>query len=91
MATLKIVPVEHWAILKEYFVSEDSGVVLVPEEVLSQMPEDQAAKLRVLADTGNGSVDYDFGDDADLLVDIALHADAYALRRLLGAEDPGDD
>lgn len=66
MASLKIVPSEHWSIIKQY-VKDSNAVIFVPEEHLKELPEEQAQLLR---DADGEPIDYNFGGEADVWVDI---------------------
>lgn len=65
MATVRIVPKEHWDILREYF-DDKTGVVLVREDVLNDLTDEQQAFLK---EHDGGEIDYNFDGDADLWVD----------------------
>lgn len=70
MATVRIVPEEHWNIIKEYL--SDIGVVLVKESVVNTLSPSQ--KERILHPDG-GEIEYDFGGDADVWVDFVSSTD----------------
>ena len=72
---LKIVPQQDWEILKRYLDAE--GVVLVPES-----NEAGVSKLIRHGLTDNETIDYEFGGDANVWVDLALSADSYAINEL---------
>lgn len=66
MAVLKIIPQEHWAIIKEY-TEDNNAIIFVPEDNLKELPK----KYAKLIENANGEhIDYDFGDEADIWVDI---------------------
>lgn len=89
MATLKIVPKEHWEILREYLCDDDGGApVLVPEDNLKVFSEKNATILR----EHNGKfIEYDFGGEPDIILDIIRTPDSYAGRTVMacltGEED----
>lgn len=66
MATMKIVPKEHWDILQEYLSIPCGGVVLIQEDVLDTLTEEQKTFLQ---ENDGSYTDYDFGGDADLWVE----------------------
>lgn len=80
MAKLIIVPEEDYNVVKKYLASPDS-IVLVPEQVIndSDFPAETAAKLKEL---DGQPIDYDFGGEADLFVDVILNKNHYALESL---------
>lgn len=66
MAQLKIVPKEDWEVLSKY-MNRGADVVLVPAEaLLNGSMGSMASKVRDL----EGYVDYNFGGDPDIRVDI---------------------
>lgn len=83
MAKLVIIPEEDYDVVKKYLPSSGfpDSVVLVPETVIegSDFPAETAAKLREL---DGQPIDYDFGGEADLFVDIITDKDHYALASL---------
>lgn len=83
MAKLIIIPEEDYNVVKKYLPSSGfpDSVVLVPETVIkgSDFPAETAAKLREL---DGQPIDYDFGGEADLFVDIITDKDHYALASL---------
>ena len=83
MAKLVIIPEEDYNVVKKYLPSSGfpDSVVLVPETVIkdSDFPAETAAKLREL---DGQPVDYDFGGEADVFVDIITDKDHYALASL---------
>lgn len=83
MAKLVIIPEEDYNVVKKYLPSGGfpDSVVLVPEAVIegSDFPAETAAKLREL---DGQPIDYDFGGEADLFVDVITDKDHYALASL---------
>lgn len=83
MAKLVIIPEEDYNVVKKYLPSSGfpDSVVLVPETVIegSDFPAETAAKLREL---DGQPIDYDFGGEADLFVDVITDKDHYALASL---------
>lgn len=83
MAKLVIIPEEDYDVVKKYLPSSGfpDSVVLVPETVIegSDFPAETAAKLREL---DGQPIDYDFGGEADLFVDVITDKDHYALASL---------
>ena len=62
MATLKIVPKEHWEILRKYLCDDDGeSPVLLPEDNLKKFSEENAAILR---EHDGKYIEYDFGGRA---------------------------
>lgn len=96
MAKLKIVPPKHYEILNQYLGSSvQGGVVLVPEEVIGSehFPKERADALRRM---DGADINYAFGGEPDVLVDIVLSNDSYALSELFadteeGGENHGED
>lgn len=70
---MKQVPDEDWEILKKYFEG-DAGYILVPECVSRQLSEEQQLQLQELE---GERLDYTFGDEADVWVDIVQSPDHY--------------
>lgn len=66
MAILKIVPEEVYQVLMEYL--SDSDVVLLPESVLAEFSPEIQRKFRRMDQ--EGQIDYDFGGDPDVYVDV---------------------
>ena len=73
MATMRIVPKEHWDILQEY-LAVPGGVVLIQEDVLAALSEEQKTFLQ---ENDGGDTDYDFGGDADLWVESVTTKNHY--------------
>ena len=87
MAILKIVPEEDYKVLMEY-LSEPS-VVLLPESVLAKFSPDVQRKFRRMEQ--EGQVDYDFGGEPDVYVDVIRSDCCYAYKTLTAAEDDGSE
>lgn len=83
MAILKIVPEEVYQVLMEYL--SDSDVVLLPESVLAEFSPEIQRKFRRMDQ--EGQIDYDFGGDPDVYVDVIRSDWGYAYRTLTAAED----
>ena len=79
MAKLKIVPSEHWGVLKEYLCNP--GMVLVPEDAMSSFSDEQKSRLQEINE--GGFVDYDFGGEPDLYIDIIYDRTSYAAEAIL--------
>lgn len=83
MAKLIIIPEEDYNVVKKYLPSGGfpDSVVLAPERVIndSNFPAETAAKLKEL---DGQPIDYDFGGEADLFVDVITNKDHYALASL---------
>lgn len=87
MAILKIVPEEIYQLLMEYL--SDPGVVLLPESVLADFSPEIQRKFRRMVQ--EGQVDYDFGGDPDVYVDVIRSDCCYAYKTLAEAEDDGSE
>ena len=87
MAILKIVPEEVYQVLMEYL--SDSGVVLLPESVLTDFSPEIQRKFRRMDQ--EGQIDYDFGGDPDVYVDVIRSDWCYAYRTLTAAEDDASE
>ena len=74
MAIVKIVPKEDWKILRKYINGGifTSGMVLVPEKVYEK--EDDGEVKQFLQAINGKAIDYDFGGDADVWVDVILES-----------------
>lgn len=86
MAQLFIVPAEDYEVLRKYQVTtRGESVILVPEPVIDtpDFPKEAVAKLREL---DGKTVDYDFGGEPDVYMDIVTDRYHYALESL--APDP---
>lgn len=88
MAQLKIVPKEDWEVLDKY-LCRGMDVVLVPAEaLLSNSLGSMASKIRDL----EGYVDYNFGGDPDIRVDILDEFPSFQASELgLGGFDDEED
>ena len=82
MAILKIVPEEIYQLLMEYL--SDPGVVLLPESVLADFSPEIQRKFRRMVQ--EGQVDYDFGGDPDVYVDVIRSDCCYAYKTLADLE-----
>lgn len=71
---IKVVPEEHWDILKQYL--NHDAVVLVRESVLETL--DNEAQANALRNGEPFIMDYDFGGEADVWVDLVEDADHMA-------------
>ena len=87
MAILKIVPEKDYKVLMEY-LSEPS-VVLLPESVLAGFSPEAQRKFRQMAQ--DGQVDYDFGGDPEVYVDVIRSDWGYAYRALTAAKQGGSE
>ena len=85
MAQLKIVPKEDWSILDKY-LHRSTDVVLVPEEALLN------GSLGSMTSKMEGYVDYSFGGDPDIRVDILDEFPSFQASELgLGGFDDEED
>lgn len=73
MATMRIVPKEHWDILQEYLAAP-CDVVLIQEDVLDTLSEERKTFLQ---ENDGSYIDYNFGGDADLWVESVITKDHY--------------
>lgn len=81
MATLKIVPKEHWGILREYLCDDDGGALIwVPEDGLKEFSGKNAAILRK---HDGEPVEYDFGGEPDIILDIIRTPESYAGKAIM--------
>ena len=78
-AIIKIVPQKDWEVLKKY-LNKDEGCVLIPEAVLHELPEEGREKL--MGASGH-TIEYDYGGDADVWLDLIVSPEAYFLREFL--------
>lgn len=85
MAKIMIVPTKDYEILKKYL---QPSVVLIPESILTSFPPEAQAKARELV--WRGDIDYDFGGEPDISMDVILNEGSYTYAELLGSEG-GDD
>lgn len=79
MATLKIVPKEHWEIVREY-IFDDNAVILVPQENLNDFPEEKA---KMLLEGNEECIDYDFGSEPDIVVDVLSSPNSFCANTVL--------
>lgn len=86
MAKIKIVPTKDWEVLRNYLGA--LGVVLIPEQAMNAMPEKQQEKLKEL---DGSDVDYGFGGEPTVMVDIVYDKDAYFMGEIIGEEDDDDE
>lgn len=82
MALVRIVPTDHFEVLKQYLPVSMAGVVLVPESLLdaAELPK---ARVELLRGQDGHNIDYNFGGEADLLVDIVTDTGCFAFHALL--------
>ena len=81
-AVVKIVPKEEWRIMSKYLANE--GVILVPENVFDDLPEKERALIMDAVNGSNAKLNsacqkYDFGGEADFMVDVIRDKNAYFL------------
>ena len=89
MAKLKIVPEKDWKILREYLYADDGGaVVLVPENSLEKFPKSSAQKLQ---DHDGDFLDYTFGGEPDIVLDIVTDPQSYAGEAILACCNEEDE
>ncbi len=69
MPVVKIVPKEHWELLKEYLDGQDR--IFIPEELVSQFKPEEQEKIQNLDEQ---EIEYNFGGEADMWVEIVHHA-----------------
>ena len=79
MVTLKIVPREDYEVLMRY-LNED-GVVLLSEAVLETFTSEVQGRFQELADE---ALDYSFGGEPDLYVDVIRSNCGYTYQTLIG-------
>ena len=82
MVTLKIVPYEDYEVLMRYL--DEDGVVLLSEAVLETFTPDVQGKFQELAD---GELDYNFGGEPDLYVDVIRSNCGYTYQTLIGLDE----
>lgn len=87
MTILKIVPEKDYLVLMEYL--SDPGVVLLPESVLAGFSPDVQRKFRRMDQ--EGQIDYDFGGEPEVYVDVIRSDSCYAYKTLTAAEDDGGE
>ena len=87
MTILKIVPEKDYLVLMEYL--SDPGVVLLPESVLAGFSPDVQRKFRRMDQ--EGQIDYDFGGEPEVYVDVIRNDYSYVYKTLAAAEDNGSE
>lgn len=80
MAKLIIVPQSDWDIVKKYL--DGAALVLVPEAALASFQKESAEELRRLAEEG-AWVDYGFGGEPDIAIDIIHNEASFAAQEIL--------
>lgn len=75
-ALVRMVPREDWEVLKKY-LTDTEGCVLLSESVLEGLPKEQREQLQRV---DNCAVEYDYGGEADVWVDMVQSPDAYFLK-----------
>lgn len=68
MAKIRVIPKNHWNIIRSYLYDGNGALILIPEETISQYPAKEADLLRKADEQ---DINYDFGGEADHWVDIA--------------------
>lgn len=81
---LRLVPQKDWEILEKY-LSGNEGCVLIPETLVESLPQKQQERLQK---SDCGLVDYDYGGEADVWVDMVQSPDAYFLKDFFGNNEP---
>ena len=79
MAQLFVVPKQDYEVIRKYLFDGDGmSAILVPEEVLDKpdFPKEMANRLRELDGT---EVNYDFGGEPDIYLDVVTSKDHYSL------------
>lgn len=79
MTKIRVVPKNHWDIIRSYLYNSNGALILIPEETISQYPPKEADLLRKADEQ---DIDYDFGGEADHWVDIAC-VDGYCTDMIL--------
>ena len=87
MSILKIVPGKDYQVLMDYL--SDPGVVLLPESVLAGFSPEIQRKFRRMDQ--EAQIDYDFGGEPDVYVDVIRSDCCYAYKTLAEAEDDGSE
>lgn len=83
MAQLFIVPKEDYAVIRKYLFDSDSmSVILVPEDTLEK-PDFPKATAKRLRELDCMEVNYDFGGEPDIFLDVITTKDHYALASLV--------
>lgn len=83
MAQMFIVPKQDYEVIRKYlFNGAGMSTILVPEDVLNEpdFPKETANKLRAL---DGQEVNYDFGGEPDVYLDIVTSKDHYSLSSIL--------
>ena len=75
-AVLRLVPQKDWEILEKY-LSGHERCVLIPEILVESLPQKHQEHLQ---ESDCGLVDYDYGGEADVWVDMVRSPDAYFLK-----------
>lgn len=78
-AYVKIVPAKDWNNIKEYFDGNE-GCILVPEDVLKELSREEQDQIREM---DQELMEYDFGGEADIFLDIAQSTQSYCLQSVL--------
>ena len=86
MVTVKIVPKEDYAVLMRYL--DEDGVVLLSEAVLETFIPEVQERFREIEDT---PIDYSFGGEPDIYVDVIRGEHGYAYQMLAGDEEDDND
>lgn len=75
-AVVRMVPREDWEVLKKY-LADTEGCVLLSGSVLEGLPKEQREQLQRV---DNCVIEYDYGGEADVWVDMVQSPDAYFLK-----------
>ena len=87
MSILKIVPGKDYQVLMDYL--NDPGVVLLPESVLAGFSPEIQRKFRRMDQ--ECQIDYYFGGEPEVYVDVIRSDCCYAYKTLTAAEDDGSE
>lgn len=88
MAKLVIVPQEDYKVVSKYIGKSDSGLILLPQDVLDTLSSEDQAALRTLAQ--KDYVNYDFGGEPSVVIDVITERESYACVDLLGSTEEDD-
>lgn len=83
MANVKIVPKKDWEIIKSYL--DQNACVLIPQTVIESMLPEKAQKVLEAIEDGKADM-YDFGGEADIIIDLPLTAESYFFQYLFADE-----
>lgn len=95
MAAYIIIPNEaEWPIIRNFLERLEGGAIVIPADVALELSDKFGVMPQDIFNLNGTFVDYDFGGEADIFVDVMWIADHYAMntiREELGIEEDDEE